>query len=399
MSSNNFSMGAYIRVASLAIAAYDFLLTSTAALRIYKTQSRSRKLNWSTVLFFLLQVTSIGALTVSNIGFFSSKFTPRSCRRFYMLAPLFKTFQAAVSQAVLALRAWNLSRRQYSWGYAIGVLYIASITIEAVTTLFGRTPTGAPGFTNCLPGSRQSPFLTSFTFYAASMCYDIGITAISVYFLVKFKHATQSHIMTSLMKMMILDGVGYFVALTAVNVANLILYSSNTSAESQTSAASLGYCFVWVFTQKLLIHLHQAHEKYGSSVNTAEMYTATRRLESARDVADALRSQFEPRGGRDRHHQNDFDTAFTTPTRIAGSLSISGCDENIHGDIDRPGHAVEVRVEKTYKVSRNPMAYRMESYTTKDRGGAARTTTTANGAYASVLPRNSWSISRKGEGV
>lgn len=176
---------------------------------------------------------------------------------------------------------------------------------------------------------------------------------------------------------------------------NVILYSSNTSAESQTSAASLGYCFVWVFTQKLLVHLHQAHEKYGSSANTAEMYTATRRLDSARDVADALRSQFEPRD-RERHHQHHFDgTAFTTPTRMGGSLSISGCDEDLHGDIDRPGHAVEVRVEKTYKVSRNPMAYRMESYS---RGGGARTTTT-NGAYASVVPRNSWSMSRKGEGV
>jgi hypothetical protein len=212
------------------------VITAPSSYRIYKDLYRSRRFSSSGVLYFLLQLVSITVLTVSNVGFFASNFTPESCTRFYFLAPLFKTLQGAVSQAILGMRTWNLSRRQRSWGLFIFVLYVVAVTIEAVTTLYGRGPVLDHNFHNCLPSSRTDSFIGSFTYYGVSMGYDIVSTVIIIFFLLKFKHVTQSRIMSNLVKMMLLDGVGYFVALTAINVVNFVLYRSGTSAGLQTAA-------------------------------------------------------------------------------------------------------------------------------------------------------------------
>ncbi|KAH9027459.1 hypothetical protein EDB83DRAFT_1910910 [Lactarius deliciosus] len=69
-----------LRVASLTIAAYDYLLTLPAEYRLYKSSNRR---STGLILFVLLRYSSIMVLVISNVGFFHHNFTPKTCNPSY----------------------------------------------------------------------------------------------------------------------------------------------------------------------------------------------------------------------------------------------------------------------------------------------------------------------------
>ncbi|KAH9072785.1 hypothetical protein EDB83DRAFT_129386 [Lactarius deliciosus] len=90
------------------------------------------------------------------------------------------------------------------------------------------------------------------------MLYDLLTLTISMGYL--FKRHSSSPFTSRLVKMMIYDGLGYFVALTVVNTVYAILYRS-TNLSVQTAAAPFAALFTWVMSQRILIHLQNAAEK------------------------------------------------------------------------------------------------------------------------------------------
>ncbi|KIJ63169.1 hypothetical protein HYDPIDRAFT_113767, partial [Hydnomerulius pinastri MD-312] len=93
---------------------------------------------------------------------------------------------------------------------------------------------------------------------------------------------------------MIYDGLGYFVVLTACNILNLILYRASDEAV-QSSGASLGYAVTWIMSQRILIHLREmSADMEGGRLDNV---IVTRQLQPGRDVATALRSQFDSQKG------------------------------------------------------------------------------------------------------
>ena len=58
-------------------------------------------------------------------------------------------------------------------------------------------------------------------------------------------------------RVLIVDGLGYFVLLTAVNIVNVVFYKTAPLA-LQSSAASLGYVLTMIGCQRILINLRGA---------------------------------------------------------------------------------------------------------------------------------------------
>lgn len=129
-----------LRVASLAIAFYDYILTLPAEWRFYRSQRSVLQPSVACILFILIRYTSILALTISNYGFFATDFTPDSCRHFFWAAPILKVVQTMVSQAILAVRTVNISRRTPWVKWIIIMLFITFTTLEWFTNLFQRNP-------------------------------------------------------------------------------------------------------------------------------------------------------------------------------------------------------------------------------------------------------------------
>jgi len=76
-----------LRIASISVAAYDFLTTLPAEFRLYKTANR-RSLGF--ILFVLIRYLSIIVITISNTGFFYHGFSPKVCAHYGYIAPVFK---------------------------------------------------------------------------------------------------------------------------------------------------------------------------------------------------------------------------------------------------------------------------------------------------------------------
>ncbi|KAL0579759.1 hypothetical protein V5O48_002253 [Marasmius crinis-equi] len=191
--------------------------------------------------------------------------------------------------------------------------------------------------------------LSAWVYYVAAIVYDLGVTTISVGYLLKHQHtSTSSTMMSKITKMMLYDGIGYFVFLTGVNVVNLMIYRENT--DIQTAGASLGYAATWIFSQRLLIHLHEMSlERRNESMY--EAYTISQTISSAQAVNRAVRSQFEPKGS----FADSLE--LTNPNFDLNTLEsgVVGSDDDVS--------SVQVHVERTVTIHRRPsMKKELEDY-------------------------------------
>ncbi|KAJ7287759.1 hypothetical protein C8J57DRAFT_1284841 [Mycena rebaudengoi] len=351
---SSYEIQAYIRVASLAVAFHDYLQTIPFEVRLCREQLRGR-LTLSFILFFLIRYTSIVVLTVSNIGFFYGGFTDRSCAHYILVPAAFKVAQTMVSQAILGVRAYNLSRKSAPVGVMLVSAYIISCTFEWVTTMYRREPQRDPKYVrNCLSRSPQS-VLGGWIHYAVVIIYDFIATLVCIIFLLKLKSSGTSSVMAKVVKMMIVDGLWYFLALAAVNAVNMGFYKSQPY--QQTSAASVAYCLTWIMSQKLLIHLHDASLQLRNE-SIAAAVTITQEITSARDVNRALRSQFESKGG-------GLGLQLTVPDFEIDSVRSGPA----HRD-DMPD--VHVRIERTVRMERLPRVYELEDYSRQGRSSQSK---------------------------
>ncbi|KAK7472972.1 hypothetical protein VKT23_001076 [Stygiomarasmius scandens] len=336
-----YELTGYLRVASIAIALYDLISTLPRSWRFYKEHWDRPRLTVSFVLFFLIQISSILVLVISNVGFFYSHFTQNSCNHFYLLPPIFKVLQLMVSQVILGFRAYNLSQRSRRIGIFLVSLYVVACSIEWASTLYKRQAVVDPNHNICRAVFTDL-FFSAWVYYAVAIIYDLATTSIAIAYLLKHTlSTTTSTVFSQLTKMMLYDGCGYFIALTAANVLNLIIYRENQ--DIQTAAASLGYCVTWIMSQRLLMHLHEASlERRNLSIDDA--ITISQSISSARDTARIFRSQFDSKTG--------LTDLLTIPDFETSSMeSISEFPEEVN---------VQVRVEKTVKVEHR--LYTLENY-------------------------------------
>ncbi|KAH9056804.1 hypothetical protein EDB87DRAFT_1634385 [Lactarius vividus] len=88
------------------------------------------------------------------------------------------------------------------------------------------------------------------------MLFDCLTLSISIFYLMKVRAVASSGSALWLVKVILYDGLGYFVVLTLMNVVNIVLFRGTHHA-IQTSGASLGYSVTWIMSQRILIHLHE----------------------------------------------------------------------------------------------------------------------------------------------
>ncbi|KAI0270745.1 hypothetical protein BC834DRAFT_531233 [Gloeopeniophorella convolvens] len=298
-----------LRIASLSIAVYDYLWTLPAEYRFYRGAGSSSRFSLALVLFALIRYTSILVLVVSNVGFFYHHFTSAVCKHYYLAAPVCKVIQTMASQAILGVRTYNISRRHVWVGRVVLSGYIIVVIFEWFSNLYDRIPNitaGNCGVASAHPDNRVSVW----SFYLVAMLYDLLTLSISTFCLMKLRATTSAT--SQLLKIMLYDGLGYFVALTGVNILNLILYRGS-NASIQSAGASLGYAVTWIMSQRILIHLREAGVEQTRVVVTE--------LQTSRAVASALRfegeTKYEARLDRehmpavreegDSTHDNDFD--------------------------------------------------------------------------------------------
>jgi hypothetical protein len=303
----------YLRIASISIALYDYVITLPAEWRFYRSQSSIFRLSIACILFILIRYFSIVVILVSNYGFFATDFTQETCQRYFIVAPIFKVLQTMVSQVILGVRTWNIARRQMRVGITLALLFVTSITLEWFTNMFARIPATADG--NCTPGNAGKT-LSAWLYYIAVMMYDLVTLAISTIHLLQY-NALSSRLERAV-RVLMYDGIGYFVVLTGSNVLNIVLYRES-DVQTQSAGASIGYAVTWIMSQRILIHMQEMQEP-----RTESSVVLARPAQGARNVTKL--------GFRSKNDA-DFET--------------SPCNTHAHNDVELD---IRVHVERSVVI-------------------------------------------------
>jgi len=252
MSTSALQISAYLRVSAYAIAFFDYLQTLPAEYRLYARQKGLFKLSTACILFIMVRYLGLAAMIIGNTGFFYHGFTAESCGRYYWLAPIFKLLLYMTSQAILGLRTYAVSRKSPHVLKVLVVLYILATTAESISSFWKRIPSHANG--NCTSGNAPGIHLASL-YYVGGLVFDVVTMLISSAYLWRFSGKNRSSL-SQLAKIMLHDGIMYFLALSAMNVVNIIFYN-NPNTAVQASAGPLGFAFTMIFSGRFILNLSE----------------------------------------------------------------------------------------------------------------------------------------------
>ncbi|KAG2368623.1 hypothetical protein BDR07DRAFT_1457162 [Suillus spraguei] len=282
----------YLRVASISIVFYDYILTLPAEWRFYRSQSSFLHMSLACALFILIRYFSIMTIVASNYGYFSTAYTLQTCQHYYLVAPAFKAVQTMVSQAILGVRTFNVARRSRQIGVVLLLLYLFSISAEWFSNMFHRTAVVLDG--NCTPAD-TGKILSTWFYYLAMIVYDIVMVTISTMHLLRYNPLSSR--VQQLVRVLIYDGIGYFVVLSAANILNLVLYRRG-GIETQSAGVSIGYAVTWIMSQRILINVREPDTQRFEDVIIPQD-----------KVTPGVRSQFKPRrySKRSSNHRSLID--------------------------------------------------------------------------------------------
>ncbi|KAF8183326.1 hypothetical protein K438DRAFT_1975188 [Mycena galopus ATCC 62051] len=248
MSSSSSVIAGHLRVAAYGIALFDYLQSLPAEYRLYAKQKGPFKLSVACILFILVRYLGIAALVSGGVGFFYHGFSPESCDKFYWLAPVFKLFLYLASQAILALRTYAVSRKSPMILHTLIILFLVCALIEFISTFWKR-----PSRQICTGGNLPGVKVASL-YYVGCLAFDVVAMGITVTYLWKFSNSSRSSL-TVLARMMLEDGIMYFIALT-MNITNLIFFESRDTT-IQSSASSLGFAVTMIFSSRFILNLSE----------------------------------------------------------------------------------------------------------------------------------------------
>jgi len=101
--------------------------------------------------------------------------------------------------------------------------------------------------------------VSAWSFYLAAMLFDFLTLSISTYYLLKAKTKVTSAA-SKIVNILLYDGLGYFVALTAINMLNVFLYRRG-SHPIQSAGVTMAYAVTLIMSQRILLHVREVRAK------------------------------------------------------------------------------------------------------------------------------------------
>ncbi|KAJ7753184.1 hypothetical protein B0H16DRAFT_1886991 [Mycena metata] len=246
-------MAANLRVAAYTVALFEHLLTNSSGgiPILFEIEGGSSRYPPPIILFlqdglFVAVANLIEETHLSVIGFFRPDSARITCSHFLWVVPIFKLFLYLASQAILTLKTCALSRKSPVILCLLVLLFLVSSNLTT---------------NSCTSGNEPGVKVASL-YYAACLVFDAVTMVIIAAYLWKFSsYSRHSNNIGRLTKMMLEDGIVYFVVLDEHRELD-ILQSRDTVLQS--SAASLGYAVTMIFSSRFILNLSE-HIREGLS--------------------------------------------------------------------------------------------------------------------------------------
>ncbi|KAF7373838.1 hypothetical protein MSAN_00595700 [Mycena sanguinolenta] len=250
----NAQLQAYLRIAGYAIAFFDYLQSLPSEYRLYSRQKGKPSI--VCVLFVLVRYLGLAAVIIGNLGFFYHGFTPASCQKFYWAPPILKLLLYLVSQAILAMRAYAVSKKALWVRIVLPVAFVLTLVPELISIFYKRVPVSVKG--SCTSENPTGIKIGSL-FYVGALVFDVVAMIITSMYLWKFSPANRSPL-SRLNRMLIEGGMVYFAPLMSMNIVNLIFFQ-NPDTTFHPAAAVLGYSITMIYSSRFILYLSERGDK------------------------------------------------------------------------------------------------------------------------------------------
>jgi len=256
---NPLTFALVMRIAGLTIGAWDYVWTLPYEISLLFNQTSFWPPSRCFLLFFGNRYIAIAVVVISNVGYFKTDFSASECDRYHRVAPTLKICLDIMAQTILALRTYALSRKapwvKYTLFFILPIVTMVGLVVNTIYII--PTQGGVPGIYRC--NSANSPgYHLVWLNYLFDFFYDFYCLVTSTSYLIL--HSAGPFEFGKFTRMLLEQGIVYFMALTAVNVLNVVCW--NLPDVTQQSAGVTFCCVItWIMAQRILLDLISHMEK------------------------------------------------------------------------------------------------------------------------------------------
>ncbi|KAJ7441097.1 hypothetical protein FB451DRAFT_1414760 [Mycena latifolia] len=272
---------AAVRITSLSVLVYDFIITIPSEIRLYRRQKSLLQLSPACIFFILARpaLSYVGLLYICWVSyvFFGTGWTDATCGRVAPVGSVLRSAVSSISGVVFIWRTWAIwGKNKYIWMSM--TLVLIPVTVFSYAPGLSQVPVVVDG--GCTAVSRGGgPLSYKWTFALVNLIFDTLACILGSIPLIRNVRNGMGHVSGILLA----DGLGYFIVAVVAQTLNLsFLLSSDTS--KQGTMLTLQAVVTAILAQRIITSLSERT----SSIQSSQQDSRSRSLSGARNRSRSL---------------------------------------------------------------------------------------------------------------
>ncbi|KAJ7240540.1 hypothetical protein C8J57DRAFT_1478160 [Mycena rebaudengoi] len=318
---------AAVRITSLSILVYDFVVTIPSEIRLYRRQKSILKPSLACIFFILARYVGLLYICWVSFVFFGTGWTDTACARIAPVGTVLRGFVSSISAAVFIWRTWAIwGKNRYIW---MGMtLVLIPVTVFSYAPGLIQVPVVING--GCTAVSRGGGALSyKWTFALVNLVFDtLACTLGSIPLIKNVRQGTGQ-----VSSILLADGLGYFIVAVVAQTLNLsFLLSSDTS--KQGTMLTLQTVVTSILAQRIITSLSERT----TTINSSQHDSRSRSLSGTRNRSRSLGNTW----------RRSLRVRPPLPLRSFAPNTTSSAEGNLSADLEMI--KVEVTTETLHKA-------------------------------------------------
>ncbi|KAJ7082032.1 hypothetical protein B0H15DRAFT_1024614 [Mycena belliarum] len=219
---------AAVRITSLSVLVYDFIITIPSEIRLYRRQKSVFRPSLACVFFVVARYVGMFYISWVSFVFFGKGWTLESCAHVAPVGAFLRGFVSSISAAVFIWRTWAIwGKNHYIW---IGMsIALVPVTVFSYAPGLIQIPVVVNGGCTAVSGT-GGPLSHKWTFALVNLLFDTLACVLGSIPLIRNVRRGASQVSGILLA----DGLGYFVIAVVAQTLNLVFLLSNDKSKQGT---------------------------------------------------------------------------------------------------------------------------------------------------------------------
>ncbi|KAJ7120918.1 hypothetical protein C8R44DRAFT_169761 [Mycena epipterygia] len=253
-----------MRIVSFALAGGDVVQTIPGTYMLYKKQWVNRTLSPVCFFYAVARYMTIISLITNGIGFYSTTFTPESCKPFYMVPNITAMLAGMAVQILVFIRTYAISGRSRLVYWCLGTVLLIGFPIQVFGIVYHRSPETTGGECKGKVFKKGNEPDWNIVYYSAHMGYDLIACATGTFFLVYSSRIHGVFNTSKFVRRVLRNGLLYTIV---VFIANLWVVLEFEAVLETGVGATLPLAVVLIAVQHLILSTQRPHSDQPSSTD------------------------------------------------------------------------------------------------------------------------------------